>query len=129
MKPKRTKRGPTKKLEGRYIITEMAPDSEPIAPEAASKKFIRQYGYPVRDHIPISFKLWKANNPSEQRDAVPEIKKEWLWQELKKNFTVPVESEESIKRWTFSKMATQMQTFKKNLTKNYIKKGKMLEFT
>jgi len=60
--------------------------------------------------------------------VVPERKKEWLWQELKKNFTVPVESEESIKRWTLSKMATQMQTFKKNLTKSFIKKGKMPDF-
>ena len=32
------KRGPTKKLEGRYIITEVGPDGEPIAPEAAAKK-------------------------------------------------------------------------------------------
>ena len=29
---------------------------------------------------------------------------------------------------TLSKMAEQLQTFKKNLTKNYIKKGKMPEF-
>ena len=32
------KQGPTKKLEGRYIIIEVAPDGEPIAPEAATKK-------------------------------------------------------------------------------------------
>ena len=51
------KRGPTKKLEERYIIIEVAPDGEPIAPEVASKKYIRQYGYPVRDHIPISFRI------------------------------------------------------------------------
>jgi len=51
------KRGPTKKLEGRFIITEVAPDGEPIAPEAAAKKYIRQCGCLVRDHIPISFML------------------------------------------------------------------------
>ena len=77
--------------------------------------------------IPINFRLWKANNPSEQRDAVPEREKEWLWRELKKNFTILAESEEAAKRWTLSKMAEQLQTFKKNLTKNYIKKGKMPE--
>ena len=102
---KKTKRGPTKKLEGRFIITEVAPDGEPITPEAAAKKYVRQCGCLVRDHIPISFRLWKANNPSEQRDAVPEREKEWLWRELKKNFTVPAESEEAAKRWTLSKMA------------------------
>ena len=127
--PKRMKRGPTKKLEGRYIIIEVAPDGEPIAPEAAAKKYVRQCGCLARDHIHISFRLWKANNPSEQRDAVPESEKEWLWRELKKNFTVPAESEEAAKCWTLSKMAEQLQTFKKNLTKNYIKKGKTPEFT
>ena len=72
---KKMKRGPTKKLEGRFIITEVALDGEPIAPEAATKKYIRQCDCLVRDHIPISFRLWKANNPSEQRDAVPEEKR------------------------------------------------------
>ena len=38
---KKTKRGLTKKLEGRFIITEVAPDGEPIAPEAATKKYVR----------------------------------------------------------------------------------------
>ena len=70
------KRGPTKKLEGQYIITEVGPDGELIAPEAAAKKFVRQSGCIVRDHIPISFRLWKASNPSEERDAVPEREKE-----------------------------------------------------
>ena len=75
---KKTKRGPTKKLEGRFIIIEVAPDGESIALEVAAKKYIRQCGCLVQDHIPISFRLWKANNPSEQRDAVPEREKEWL---------------------------------------------------
>ena len=94
-------------MGGRFIITEVAPDGEPIAPEAAAKKYIWQCGCLVRDHIPISIRLWKAYNPSEQRNVVPEREKEWHWNELKKNFTVPAESEESAKRWTLSKMAEQ----------------------
>ena len=39
---KKTKQGLTKKLEGRFIITEVAPDGEPIAPEEAAKKYVRQ---------------------------------------------------------------------------------------
>ena len=116
-------------MEGRFIITEVAPDGEPIASEAAAKKYIRQCGCLVRDHIAISFRLWKANNPSEQRDAVPEREKEWLWRELKKNFMVPAESEEAAKRWTLSKMAEQLQSFKKSLTKKYIKTGTTPVFT
>ena len=118
----------TKKLEGRYIITEVAPDGEPITPIAAAKKYIRQSRCIVRNHIPISFRLWKANNPSERMDAVPEREKDWSWQELKKNFTVLAESEEICKRWTLSKMAERLQSFKKTLTKKYIKTGTTLVF-
>ena len=59
----------------------------------------------------------------------PKEKKEWCWRELKKNFTVPAESEEICKRWTLSKMAEQLQSFKKTLTKKYIKTGTTPVFT
>ena len=49
---KRRSEAQQKKLEGRFIITEVGLDGEPIAPEAAAKKFIRQSGCIVRDHIP-----------------------------------------------------------------------------
>ena len=62
-------------------------------------------------------------------DAVPEREKEWCWRELKKNFTVLAESEEICKRWTLSKMAEQLQSFKKILTKKYIKTGTTPVFT
>ena len=48
---------PDKKMEGQFIITEVGLDGEPITPEAVAKKFIRQSGCIVRDHIPISFRL------------------------------------------------------------------------
>ena len=51
------------------------------------------------------------------------------WNELKKNFTVPAESEEIRKRWTPSKMAEQLQSFKKTLMKKYIKTGTTPVFT
>ena len=89
-------------------------------------KTIRMY---CQEPHPISFMLWKASNPSEERDAVPEREKEWCWQELKKNFTVPAESEEICKRWTMSKMAELLQSFKKILTKKYIKTGTTPVFT
>src|SRR6185503_4014374 len=53
----------------------------------------------------------------------PEREKEWCWRELKKNFKVPAKSEGICKRWTLSKMAEQLQSFKKILTKKYIKTG------
>jgi hypothetical protein len=79
---KRSKRGPTKRLEGRYIITEVAHDGEPITSANAVGKYVRQCGRPLRDHIPISCRLWKSNNPNE-RSMVPQREKEMVWHELK----------------------------------------------
>src|SRR6185295_16886646 len=56
-------------------------------------------------------------------------RKKWCWRELKKNFTIPAESKEICKRWTLSKMAEQLQSFKKILTKKYIKTGTTPVFT
>jgi hypothetical protein len=96
-KRKRGKRGPTRKLKGRYIIIEVAHDGEPMTPTNAARNYIREYGRLMRDHIPISFRLWKSNNANEQIVAVPQRDKEQLWHELKNNFTLPPESEELVK--------------------------------
>lgn len=125
---KRTKRGPTKKLDGRYIITEVGHDGEPIAPGNAARKFVTQRGCLLRDHIPISFRMWKSNNPKD-RSVVPQREKDMIWHELKQQFTLPEGSEELVKKWTLKKMAEQFQTFKKNLTNMYIKQGKTPTFT
>ena len=59
----------------------------------------------------------------------PKEKKNGAGGSLRKNFTVPTESEEICKRWTLSKMAEQLQSFKKILTKKYIKTGTTPIFT
>jgi hypothetical protein len=100
-----------------------------MTPANAIRKYIRECGRLVRYHIPISFRLWKSNNANEQSAVVPQRDKEQIWHELKNNFTLPPGSEELVKDWTFRKMATQFQTFKKNLVKDYIKQGKTPTFT
>jgi hypothetical protein len=84
-------------LEGRYIITEVAYDGEPMTPANAAGKYIRECGCLVWDHIPISFMLWKSNNTNEQSVAVPQRDNEQLWRELKNNFTLSPEYEELFK--------------------------------
>jgi hypothetical protein len=103
---KRSKRGPTKRLEGRYIITEVAHDGEPITLANAAGKYVRQCARLVRDHIPISCRLGKSNNPTE-RSVVPQREKEMVWHELKQQFTLLVGSEDLVKQWTLKKMAEQ----------------------
>ena len=40
----RGKRGPVMKLEGRHIVTEIAPDGEPVAPAGIGRKFVNHCG-------------------------------------------------------------------------------------
>jgi hypothetical protein len=61
-------------------------------------------------------------------DAVPDIEKEMLWREVKQHFNFLVDKEEIFKKWVMKKMAIAFQMFKKNLNKDYIKKGPMPDF-
>jgi hypothetical protein len=65
-------------LEGRYIIIKVAHDGELMTPANAAEKYIRECGRLVRDHISISFRLWKSNNANEQSVVVPQRDKEQL---------------------------------------------------
>jgi hypothetical protein len=80
-KPKR-KLGSKKKMEGRTSITEVHLDGEPKAPKDVKKTLVNQYGYFVRQNIPISFKLWKKSKATNNdANVVPDIEKEMLWRE------------------------------------------------
>jgi hypothetical protein len=55
MKSSKSVQGPTKSLEGHYIITEVDPNTgEPLLQTKNSKKFVNHYGVLVRDRLPIS---------------------------------------------------------------------------
>jgi hypothetical protein len=48
-------RGPTKPLEGHYIIIEVNPNiGEPLLPKNNANKFVNHCGVIVRDRVPIS---------------------------------------------------------------------------
>ena len=122
-KRKRT-RGSKKKLEGRHIIIEVAEDGEPLAPAVAKTKLVSQLGYLVRENIPISYAQWKKTKATDnEADIVPRQEKEMCWTQLLEHFTFPQNDIEKVKAWTMMKMAIAFQTFKKNLTKDYLKKG------
>ena len=46
----------------------------------------------------------------------------------KQHFSFPEDKEEIFKDWVIKKMAISFQTFKKNLNKDYIKKGRVPDF-
>ena len=56
---------PTKKMEGRQVVTEVDAEGCPSAPEAASTKFVNQCVVIVRARIPITTRLWKTSKPEE----------------------------------------------------------------
>ena len=54
---------------------------------------------------------------------VPEAQKELLWKDILKHFTLPDDVDTKlVKSWTLSQMATQLQNFKKMLSRKYINK-------
>ena len=54
---------------------------------------------------------------------LPQSEKNILWENVKEHFTIPEGLEAKVKEWTLKKMATQFQTYKKNLEAQYTKKG------
>ena len=61
-------------------------------------------------------------------DIVPKTEKEMLWADVKRHFSFPEEHEQLFKDWVMKKMAIAFQTFKKNLNKDYVKKGLTPDF-
>ena len=55
---------------GHTIITSLHPDGEPKSPKGVKMTVVNQCGCYVRDHIPISFKLWKKSKATDI-DAPP----------------------------------------------------------
>ena len=51
-----------------------------------------------------------------------------LLADVKQHFSFPEDKEEIFKDWVMKKMAISFQTFKKNLNKDYIKKGRVPDF-
>lgn len=69
-----------KKDEGFYVVTNVGPKGESLAPQTARAKFSSQCGIIVREKIPNTVKDW---------DHVSNGDKEVLWKELKKRFQFP----------------------------------------
>jgi hypothetical protein len=111
-------------MEGRTNITEVRPDDETKPPRGLKKTLVNQCGYYVRENIPISFKLWKKSKATDNdADAISDTEKEMLWREVKMHFDFPDDKEEVLKKWVVKKMAISFQTFKKNMSIDYVKMG------
>jgi len=81
-------------MEGHTIITSLHPDGEPKSPKGVKTMVVNQCGCYVRDHILISFKLWKKSKATDiNADIVPETEKEMLWAYVKRHFSSPEDKE------------------------------------
>ena len=111
-------------MEGHTIINSLHPDGKPKSSKGVKTIVVNQCGCYVRDHIPISFKLWKKTKATYiDADIVPETEKEMLWADVKWHFSFLEDKEQLFKDWVMKKMAIAFQTFKKNLNKDYIKRA------
>ena len=107
----------------KFEIIEIAPDGEPIEPIRTRKAFFAQCGVLVREKIPISIQQWyKPKEEDPEVSYVNDMQKEYLWTELKANFTLPPEEdpekpvkEQLIKSCALKKMATLFRRWRKEL--------------
>ena len=97
-----------------FEITTIARDAKPIEPIRTRKAFSAQCGVLVREKIPISIQQWyKPKKEAPEVSYVNDLQKEYLWTELKANFTLSPEEdpkkpvkEQLIKSHALKKMAS-----------------------
>ena len=112
------------KGEGRLALTAFKANGEPEHPKEFCRKFTSQAGVLVRDHVPINIQEWhKPKNAESGASYVNDTMKTFLWDTLLTKFSLPEDMTEGLKKkvkeWTLKKMATQFQTWKKNLWDKY----------
>ena len=118
-------------------IDAVSEDGEPLEPRKTATAFVSQCGVLVRDNIPITIREWNKPAKVDGVSFVDDRSKDWLWESLMSHFNLPVLAtpeltdamKSKVKEWALKKMATQFQTFKKRLYKNYLEEKKAPEFT
>jgi hypothetical protein len=118
-------------LKGHFIITEFdVVTGEPLGPYASKYRY--HCGFLVRDKLPISAREWKKKIHAPHISYVSDVDKEALWSDIKEHFTFDTERYhdgdiitherlvELVRHWTMKKMATQFQTWKKELFNKYV---------
>jgi hypothetical protein len=111
-------------MEGKIIIIEVDNDGTPIAPPGVQTIFVNQCGDIVRENIPINIKKWKITKKTDLlEDVVPNLEKNMCWEQMKLYFSFLEQKENELKDFAFKKLAIAFGTCKKNLYKNFIKKG------
>ena len=111
----------------KFHITEVNELGQPWEPKKVRDKFVSQCGAIVRDNVPISYREWKGREDNPW--VVPDSLKNMLWDDILKHFTLPPGVNANlVKQWTLTKMATQLQSFKKQLHRDYIKQNRTPNF-
>ena len=119
--------------------------SETGKPLQHTSKFINQCGVVVRDNVPITVQEWKE--PKKARlgfSFVDKRTKKDCWRKLMEHFILPPEYNKVdefgnevpggrqrrrlVKEFALQKMGEAFRNFKKNLTRDYVNKGKTPDF-
>ena len=110
------------------MITEVSPAGEPIAPKRVLGPYKLVYGIAVKDHMPISYRLWTGERGDPH--VVPDsIKNDILWPKILEKFDFPEGTNiEVVKRKMLMIMGLSFKNWKRTLNRTYVQKGTMPDF-
>ncbi|BAH93112.1 Os05g0359000 [Oryza sativa Japonica Group] len=114
-KRKRGGRGRNKMPKGRYTITHVTDDGQPMLPKTAVSAFRRACSVIGRSKIKITYKDWKK---------VPNTEKTVLWETMKGMFEIPESAHDSVQRQALLKIGKVWKNFKSELYKKYVKQDR-----
>lgn len=112
---KRGDRGSNKFPDDIYVISAVAPNGQPLAPEEALPKYRNAIGFLVRDILDISIKRWSS---------VPEDDRKEIWRRMGLVFRFPPNSEEMVKEFTLKQCAISFRNWRSEMNTKYAKTGK-----
>ena len=104
-------------------IDEVSVKGKPEKPEGIYTKYVAQCGVLVRDMVPITVAEW--NEPKKANIGAKYLEqriKNTLWDSILASFSLPADlpqkRKDKVKEWTLSKMAQQVNNWKKRCGKN-----------
>ncbi|GJN19733.1 hypothetical protein PR202_gb07039 [Eleusine coracana subsp. coracana] len=122
-------RGPNKQPIGRHVIVEISDARDPLHPNVVASAWRTTCGTLVRDHVAITYRLWRGGQNLNKRYVVPDDIKRTMWNKLDAKFEFPKGCDmEKVRQRTMTQLGISFRNMKCRLYKKYHVQGKTPDF-